>query len=241
MDKEKIKKLLKYESSDDKRDLWVANQLREIQEGLKILDAGAGEQRYKKHCSHLEYISQDLCEYEGSGNEEALQTNEWDTSRIDIISDIVDIPVEDESFDVILCTEVFEHIPDPVIALNEFKRILKRGGTLILTAPFSSLTHFAPYHYCTGFNKYWFEIHMKEDFKMIEISASGNYFDCVAQEIIRVSSMNKAGFTSKKVGVIGKAKLLFVYRLLKKMSEQHNKAEELQTFGYHLIATKNRK
>jgi 2-polyprenyl-3-methyl-5-hydroxy-6-metoxy-1,4-benzoquinol methylase len=43
-----------------------------------------------------------------------------------------------------MCVEVFEHLPEPIKAVEEFARLFKPGGYLILTAPFCSLTHFAP-------------------------------------------------------------------------------------------------
>ena len=143
--------------TDAVREKFVKDNLMTIPRGYKILDAGAGELRFKPDCDHLQYVAQDFGQYEGTGDE-GLQTGEWDNSRLDIISDITEIPVDDESFDAILCSEVFEHIPDAVAALNEFTRILRPGGILIITAPFASLTHFAPYHFC-GYNKYWYQHH----------------------------------------------------------------------------------
>ena len=135
------------------RQSWIKNSLENLPVGSSILDAGAGEQQYKKYCSKLKYVSQDFNQYEGIGDKKGLQTGVWDISKIDIVSDIVNIPIKDETYDAILCSEVIEHIPDPIAALNELHRLLKPGGELILTAPFISWTHFAPYHYCTGFSK----------------------------------------------------------------------------------------
>ena len=49
--------------------------------------------------------------------------------------DLSDSRLESDSFDLILCTEVLEHIPDPVAAMKELFRILKPGGRLILSTP----------------------------------------------------------------------------------------------------------
>jgi ubiquinone/menaquinone biosynthesis C-methylase UbiE len=46
------------------------------------------------------------------------------------------LPVEDEMFDYILCSEVIEHMEqDPMFMLSELNRVLKPGGMLILTTP----------------------------------------------------------------------------------------------------------
>ena len=118
--------------SEKVRELWVADQLRKIQPGKKILDAGAGECDYRQYCEHLNYISQDLGKYDGKGDGKGIQTNSRDSSRIDIVSDIVNIPIKSGSFDAVLCVEVFEHLPRPLDALSELSRVLKKNGILIL-------------------------------------------------------------------------------------------------------------
>ena len=45
------------------------------------------------------------------------------------------LPYEDDSFDLIWCSEVIEHLKDPEAALNEFRRVTKSGGDIILTTP----------------------------------------------------------------------------------------------------------
>lgn len=114
--------------NEKNRHLWLKNTLSALPEGFRILDAGAGELRNKSLCSHLDYISQDFCQYEGTGNGTGLQTGNRNTSSVDLICDIISIPEPDASFDAILCSEVLEHIPDPTKALDEFARLLKTGG-----------------------------------------------------------------------------------------------------------------
>ena len=146
--------------NNNNRNKWLEEKLTEIPSGLTILDAGAGNTNKKKYCSHLNYISQDIAEYEGTGNENGLHTGEVDYSNLDIVSDITDIPISNNSVDAVMCTEVLEHIDNPLLAFKEFSRILKNGGKLIITAPFNSLTHYAPYHYSTGFSRYYYEKHL---------------------------------------------------------------------------------
>ena len=106
-----------------------------------------------------------------------MQTGKWDTSHINLVCDIAAIPEPDESFDAILCSEVLEHVPDPIKVIDEFARLLKPGGKLILTAPFASLVHFAPFHYCSGFSRYWYEHHLTlRGFQIEELTPNGDWF-----------------------------------------------------------------
>ena len=51
-------------------------------------------------------------------------------------------PFESESFDVVVFSDVIEHVGDEVACLNELYRILKPGGLLLLTSPHSGLFGF---------------------------------------------------------------------------------------------------
>jgi ubiquinone/menaquinone biosynthesis C-methylase UbiE len=167
-------------TNENAREQWIEETLKKIPEGLTILDAGAGEAQFKKFCSHLRYIAQDFGLYSG-GEDIGLRNASWDNSKLDIVSDITSIPLPDAAVDAIMCTEVLEHIPDPLAALREFNRLIKPGGYLLLTAPFASLTHFAPYHFASGFNRFFYEKHLPEfGFSIDELALNGNYFEYIA-------------------------------------------------------------
>ncbi|HET7402731.1 MAG TPA: hypothetical protein VFJ62_13135, partial [Usitatibacter sp.] len=90
--------------NEDNRQRWLQSTLSSLPKGWRILDAGAGQLRNKRFCEHLQYVSQDFGQYDGKGDGTGLQTGGWDTSRIDIVSDITQIPQPDASFDAILCS-----------------------------------------------------------------------------------------------------------------------------------------
>jgi SAM-dependent methyltransferase len=48
------------------------------------------------------------------------------------------LPLGDEAVDLVICQEGIEHMPSPLSVLEEFNRVLKSGGTLILTTPNNS-------------------------------------------------------------------------------------------------------
>lgn len=224
--------------NDERREGWLKRKLESLPAGRRILDAGAGECRFKKFCSHLNYAAQDFGKYDGSGDNKGLQMDVWGQSCIDIISDICKIPESDESFDAILCTEVFEHIPDPISAIKEFSRLLKKEGILIITAPFISGTHFSPYHFYSGFNRYFYERYLKENnFEIIEIVPNGNFFDFVAQEIRRAPFMVKKYV--KKLKVLAYALYLLeipILLILSILSKFGSKSSEFLNYGFFILA-----
>ena len=70
------------------------------------------------------------------------QFDHWDYTTVDLNSPIADIkadvcnlPFEKNSFNLILCNHVLEHIPDDRQAMSELFRVLKKGGTMIAQVP----------------------------------------------------------------------------------------------------------
>lgn len=94
---------------------------------LKIynLESDGALHKYLKHTK--EYV---CSEYFGSYEDIGLKHN--GTLNVDLMS----TPFKDESFNYILSTEVFEHIPNPYKAFDETYRILKKGGAHIFTVPY---------------------------------------------------------------------------------------------------------
>lgn len=163
---------------------WIEQKLKEINDGLSILDVGCGTQRYKIFCTHLKYFSQDFGEYQSGGDGEALQINDWKYGKLDYIGNCWEIAEKDETFDAIMCTEVIEHIPFPNETIKECARLLKKNGKLIITAPFASMPHMTPYYYYSGFYKNWFYEQGKiNNLEVIEIVENGNIHEFAASTI----------------------------------------------------------
>jgi ubiquinone/menaquinone biosynthesis C-methylase UbiE len=228
--------------NEPRRVKWIRRILLNIPTGASILDAGCGEQQFRTFCSHLRYTGQDFAQYDGVGDSRGLQTGSWDQARLDIVSDIVSIPRPAGAFEAIMCTEVFEHIPDPIAAVKEFSRLIKPGGYLVLTAPFCSLSHFTPYHFQTGFNRYWYEHHLPaHGFAIEELETNGNFFEYLAQELVRLPSV-AFNSTSKSAGVLTWAAFAFfglpLIQLMGFLGRRDQKSSNLLCFGYHVLARK---
>lgn len=219
---------------------WIERTLAGIAPGARILDAGAGEQQFRRFCAHLEYVSQDFAQYDGIGDGAALHSAGWDTSRTDIICDIAAIPEADGAFDAVMCTEVLEHVPDPLGALRELGRLVVRGGHLILTAPFCSITHQSPYHFATGFSRYFYERHLPAiGFEILELEENGNFFEYLAQETRRLRGI-ASRYAADALSGEEQAAIQTTLGALARFSAADRGSSELLHFGCHVLAKKKR-
>ncbi len=66
---------------------------------------------------------------------------------VDIVGDGRSMPLADASIDVVLITQVLEHIPEPIAVISEIHRVLKPGGTLLLSVPSIFPQHGSPGDY----------------------------------------------------------------------------------------------
>lgn len=172
-----------YSFNPGSRDRWVADRARSVELGCRVLDVGAGTAPYKGLFSHCKYETQDFVQYEG------YKGSEGQYAQIDYVSDITAIPVPDESFDVILCTEVLEHVPYPIESLKEMVRVTKPGGRLFITAPLGSGLHQEPYHFYGGYTDHWYRKFLTEfGCDIVSIEPNHGFFAHLAQECARFVS-----------------------------------------------------
>lgn len=165
------------------RDRWVATKAAATPAGAAILDVGAGTCPYRPLFAHCRYMAHDFKAYMGVklGGGTAY-------GEIDLVSDITAIPAPEASFDVVLCTEVLEHVPEPVAALREMVRLLRPGGRLLITAPLGSGLHQEPYHYYGGFTRHFYERFLPAlGIHIVELRPNGGFFLHLAQECARVA------------------------------------------------------
>jgi ubiquinone/menaquinone biosynthesis C-methylase UbiE len=62
-------------------------------------------------------------------------TADLDSPLADIKLDVQDMKIADNSFDVVFCNHVLEHVPDDLKAMREIYRVLKPGGMAIMQVP----------------------------------------------------------------------------------------------------------
>lgn len=102
----------------------------------KTLDVGCGQKPYEHLFKTTQYIGLEMDTSESRAMKKA-----------DFFYDGTTFPFGDEYFDSVICNQVFEHVFNPDNFLSETNRVLKAGGTLLLTAPFIFDEHEQPYDY----------------------------------------------------------------------------------------------
>lgn len=124
-------------------DLQLLTTFRFLRRELKqcrgrLVDVGAGQAPWRELAPDCEYIAVDTETAAVFGMERRPDVVYYDGVRI---------PIPDESVDHVLSSEVLEHVPDEHVFMAEVARILRPGGTLILTMPWSARLHHLPHDY----------------------------------------------------------------------------------------------
>jgi ubiquinone/menaquinone biosynthesis C-methylase UbiE len=127
---------------------WRCDVTRQIELDLRelaaavsgsALDLGCGAKPYKRLFARAtSYVGIDL--------PPERSTNKLE-KRADVYADLTALPLADSSFDVVLCTQVLEHLLEPSAALAEVRRVLRNHGLAIFTVPFLAAEHEAPHDY----------------------------------------------------------------------------------------------
>ncbi|MDO8648451.1 MAG: class I SAM-dependent methyltransferase [Candidatus Peregrinibacteria bacterium] len=162
--------------------------------------------------------------------------------QVDIVGDAHDMKqVEDGSFEVVLCTEVLEHLHTPPKAIAEFRRVLKPGGLLILTTRFIFPIHDAPGDYFR-YTKYGLR-HLLQDFEIVELTEETNTMETLAVLYQRIGfQCETLGFRPFKFFWFLKAKLLMLFSwiLTREYGDiRHRQREKyILSSGYYVAARK---
>lgn len=131
----------RYDASILRGDYFVVRHLKRFLEcalrervwpGSQVGDVGCGEQPLRDLVREL------------GGNYTGIDIHQNAAGTVDVLADITSIPLPEKSFDLLVCSEVLEHVPDTRAAFRELARLCKTGGVIILTTPFAFPLHEEP-------------------------------------------------------------------------------------------------
>ena len=152
---------------------FLSSSLSSISESSILLDVGAGPSHFAKLLEPYIHYAVDFRPY----------------PDIDFVTDITKpLPIASRFFDVILLSNVLEHISEPLSLLLEINRILKPSGRLIMITPFLIKIHQAPHDFLR-YTEYMFQyLFQNSGFSEFSIEPIGNIVDIYG---IVLRSMNK--------------------------------------------------
>ena len=172
----------------------------------KILDSGCGSMPYK---NIILSNNDKVTNYIGLDIESGLN---YENVNADFLWDGSIMPFEDSSFDVVISTEVMEHVPDPDSYLMEVKRVLKPGGMFFFTVPFLMSLHEVPNDYYR-YTPFALEMIFKRvGFITITIKPMGGYNAAMAQMLGLWVNMYLWGRKKKMMRVIAKPLIKYLYQ-----------------------------
>jgi len=154
---------------------FVAGCAGKLEPGARVLDAGAGEAPYRELFDHCEYVTADWIQSVHPGAENA-----------DVIASLENLPVADASFDAVLCTQVLEHVDDPVAVLAQLQRVLRPGARLWLTVPLVWPLHEEPFDFFRYTPYSVASLLGRAGFVDIDVAPRNGYFATIAQ-LLRIA------------------------------------------------------
>lgn len=134
-----------------------------------VLDIGCGNKPY-------EYMfSEKATKYIGC---DVVQS---DLRKVDIICEATNIPLDNNSFDTILCTQVVEHVSEPEKVFQEAYRLLNKKGIFIVSTNMYWQIHEAPHDYFR-FTEYGIKFLLeKSGFEVVSIKENGGKWALFSQ------------------------------------------------------------
>ena len=165
--------------------------------GSLVLDAGAGEAPYAGFFASHRYETADFA-----------QVDKPYSQDLTYVCDLAALPVADERFDLIIMTQVLEHLPEPVSVLTEMRRVLKPGAELWFSAPLFYEEHEVPY----DFYRYTQFAHQRQcdaaGLEIVSIDWLEGYFGTIAYQLRMASDQLPASpelYGDGARGIVGAA------------------------------------
>jgi ubiquinone/menaquinone biosynthesis C-methylase UbiE len=160
---------------------------------------------------------------------------------VDVVGDAHNLPFEDSKFDIVLCTEVLEHLHTPQLAISEMKRVLKSGGKLILTTRFIFPIHDAPHDYYR-YTKYGLK-HLFKDWEVLSLEEEVNTINTLSVLLQRIGYQTQLKMNSLSkvfIFLLSKIVTLFSFLIKKEYEDIERSVEEsyIMTSGYYIVCKK---
>lgn len=152
-----------------------------------LLDVGCGNKPYES------LFEGKISSYTGC---DVVQSS---MSKVDVICEATSLTFKENQFDTVFSTQVIEHVSDPFKMLEEIYRVLRPGGTLIISAPFCWELHEEPYDFYR-YSKYGLKAMIESrGFEVKSLKANGGKWAAIGQLNINIiySAFGRKSFLVK--------------------------------------------
>jgi ubiquinone/menaquinone biosynthesis C-methylase UbiE len=212
-------------------DLFYARHIPSVPKGAHVLDLGGHKIRRR---GFFDVGGYDL---------QVTYANLTRDRLPDVQADGMWLPISASSFDAVICSELLEHVEDPVAVLRETYRVLKSGGQVLLTAPFLYPIHADPWDFCRFTDHFWRNAMEGAGFQVTAIEPQGLLFS-VMMDFVRlyVDEVDFLGTDTKLTRRVLKRILAFLAQLAVKQEAKHVDwgSEYIGSFttGFGVVAVK---
>lgn len=115
------------------------------------------------------------------------QNSPHDINHADAIGDLnFSMPYDDESFDTVLSSDVIEHLWNPIGVMNEFWRVLRPGGVIVLGTPFNYWLHEEPHDYFRWSPHAVRKLASKANFDVVEMRYCGGHREVLCDTLLKI-------------------------------------------------------
>jgi SAM-dependent methyltransferase len=150
-----------------------------------LLDLGCGNQPYRAWYQPLVSTVTTLDAAPSPGVE------------LDLVAFADDVPLASASFDIVIATEILEHVGDAEAAMSEIFRLLRPGGHAIVTTPFLYPTHEAPHDYRRFTHHGLVSLAERHGLQVIDVGSKGGLLVLVAQYVVLAAVEGSAWLSTK--------------------------------------------
>jgi SAM-dependent methyltransferase len=116
--------------------------------------------------------------------------------RPDVQAYAESLPFGDSTFDAVICSEMLEHVRNPVAVMEEIRRVLKVKGALLISVPFLNRIHGDPYDYGRYTDFFWAETLENSGFEAIVVEKQGLFWSVLADMLRELLYMKAARYKS---------------------------------------------
>jgi SAM-dependent methyltransferase len=196
----------------------------------RLLDVGCGMKPFES------VFGAHVTEWHGIDQQESASGRTRADQYVDLRHPL---PLRDADFDVVLCTQVLEHVPDPFLVMRELARVLRPGGVVLLSAPQTFPRHEEPHDYFRYTNHGLRHMAQEVGLEVAAMEPMGSALVTVAQQVVwHMVPMTRLPVVGRRLYGWTVAAIQTTVLVAEKLAARRGNAGSESTIGHLLVAEK---